>query len=137
MCQLAYWGERIGVFAPPAKLNCTDLVGPPTRRLSPGMLPSSRFGGPRSTKAMIHVTWHLTTIAFVTVGFALLLSGSVLHGDTARGIALVEECGLGALAAVGNRVQHTRGAHEFEDFLADAVHVHGERHAAEAHQRYA
>ena len=53
------------------------------------------------------------------------------------GIALVEECGLGALAAVGNRVQHTRCAHEFEDFLADAMHVHGERHAAEAHQRYA
>jgi hypothetical protein len=59
------------------------------RKLSPGMLPSSRFGGPGMTKAMIHVTWHLTTIAFLTVGSALLLSGSVLHGDTARGIALV------------------------------------------------
>jgi hypothetical protein len=59
------------------------------RRLSPGVLPSSPFGGPKSTKLMIHVTWHLTTIAFVTVGAALLLSGSVLHGDTARGIGLV------------------------------------------------
>ena len=29
---------------------------------------------------MIHVTWHVTTIAFLTVGFALLLSGSVLRG---------------------------------------------------------
>jgi hypothetical protein len=59
------------------------------RKLSPGRLPPSRFGGPRTTKAMIHVTWHLTTIAFLTVGAALLLSGSVLNGDTARGIALV------------------------------------------------
>ena len=59
------------------------------RKLSPGMLPSSPFGGPRTTKSMLHVTWHMTTIAFLTVGLALLLSGSVLHGDTARGIALV------------------------------------------------
>ena len=33
------------------------------RRLSPEMLPSSQFGGPRTTKLMIHVTWHLTTVA--------------------------------------------------------------------------
>src|SRR5213083_2391924 len=46
------------------------------RRLSPGMLTSSPFGGPEMTKTMIHVTWHMTTIAFLTVGSALLLSGS-------------------------------------------------------------
>ena len=59
------------------------------RKLSPEVLPSSALGGPRTTKLMIHVTWHLTTIAFFTVGSALLLSGSVLHGDIARGIGLV------------------------------------------------
>jgi hypothetical protein len=59
------------------------------RKLSPATLPSSRFGGPRMTKSMIHVTWHMTTIAFLTVGVALLLSGSVVDGDTARGIGLV------------------------------------------------
>jgi hypothetical protein len=59
------------------------------RKLSAEMLPSSPFGGPRTTKNMIHVTWHLTTIAFLTVGSALLLSGSVLDGDTARGVGLV------------------------------------------------
>jgi hypothetical protein len=66
------------------------------RKLSPGMLPSSRFGGPRTTKQMIHTTWHLTTIAFLTVGLALLLSGSAFHGDIARGMGLV-----GAVAATG------------------------------------
>jgi hypothetical protein len=71
------------------------------RKLSPGMLPSSPFGGPGMTKAMIHVTWHMTTIAFLTVGSALLLSGSVLHGDAARGIGLVAagaSTGFAALA---------------------------------------
>jgi hypothetical protein len=71
------------------------------RRLSPGMLPPSPFGGPRATMTMIHVTWHMTTIAFVTVGSALLLSGSVLNGDAARGIALLAagaSTGFAALA---------------------------------------
>jgi len=70
------------------------------RQLSPGMLPSSRFGGPRTTKLMIHTTWHLTTIAFLTVGLALLLSGSVLHGDTARGIGLLAATASTGFAAV-------------------------------------
>jgi hypothetical protein len=59
------------------------------RKLSPAMLPPSRFGGPRATKAMIHATWHMTTIAFLTVGFALLLAGSVLDGEAAQGIGLL------------------------------------------------
>jgi hypothetical protein len=71
------------------------------RRLSPATLPSSRFGGPRTTKTMIHVTWHLTTIAFLTVGSAFLLSGSVPHGDSARGLGLLAagaSTGFAALA---------------------------------------
>ena len=80
------------------------------RKLSQGILPSSPFGGPVMTKAMIHVTWHMTTIAFLTVGFALLLSGSVLNGDAARGIALVAagaSTGFAALA-VGMGAAYTR-----------------------------
>lgn len=80
------------------------------RKLSPGMLPSSPFGGPGMTKAMIHVTWHLTTIAFFTLGFALLLSGTVLHGDTARGIGMVAAAAATSFAvlAVGLGVAYTR-----------------------------
>jgi hypothetical protein len=59
------------------------------RKLSPERLPPTRFGAPGMTRAMIHVSWHITTIAFFTVGAALLLSGSILHGDAARGISLV------------------------------------------------
>jgi hypothetical protein len=80
------------------------------RKLSPGTLPSSRFGGPRMTKAMIHVTWHTTTIAFLTVGCALLLAGSVLHGDAAQGMGLVAAgaCTGFAALAVGLGAAYTR-----------------------------
>src|SRR5215210_7525398 len=66
------------------------------RKLSPARLEPSRFGGPAMTKAMIHVTWHITTVAFLTVGISLVLAGTVLEGDAAHGIALV-----GAAAATG------------------------------------
>lgn len=71
------------------------------RKLSPRTLPSSRFGGPRMTKTMIHVTWHMTTIAFLTVGFALLVSGTVVQGDAARWLGLLAagaSTGFAALA---------------------------------------
>jgi hypothetical protein len=71
------------------------------RKLSLEQLPPSRFGGPRTTKTMLHVTWHMTTTAFLTVGSGLLLSGSVLYGDTARGIGLLAagaSTGFAALA---------------------------------------
>jgi hypothetical protein len=85
------------------------------RKLSPGMLPSTRFGGPRMTMSMIHVTWHMTTIAFVTAGSALLLSGSVLHGDTARGIGLVAAAASTGFAAValGLGAAYTRSPRSF------------------------
>ena len=80
------------------------------RKLSPEMLPSTSFGGPRTTRTMIHVTWHITTVAFLAVGCALVLSGSVVHGDAARGIALVAAGASTGFAAValGLGVVHTR-----------------------------
>jgi hypothetical protein len=80
------------------------------RKLSPEMLPPTSFGGRRLTKAMIHVTWHMTTFAFLTVGAALLLSGTLLHGDTARGLGVLAgsaATGFAALA-VGFGAAHTR-----------------------------
>ena len=59
------------------------------RRLLTEELPRTRFGGPAMTRAMIHVSWHITTLAFFTVGAVLLLSGSVLDGDAARALGLV------------------------------------------------
>lgn len=75
------------------------------RKLSPDVLPPTRFGGSRLTRTMIHVTWHMTTIAFVTVGAALLASGTFLHGDSARSIAFVAagaSTGFAALAVASS-----------------------------------
>ena len=71
------------------------------RKLSASMLPPSRLGGPGATMRMIHVTWHMTTIAFLTVGCAMLVAGSALHGDTRHGLALLAagaSTGFAALA---------------------------------------
>ena len=80
------------------------------RRLSPDLLPPTRLGGRPTTRAMIHVSWHLTTIAFLTVGSALLLSGSVLDGDAARAMSMLAAVAATAFAAlvVGLGAAHTR-----------------------------
>jgi hypothetical protein len=70
------------------------------RRLEARTLPSSRFGGPMMTRTMIQVTWHITTIAFLTLGCALLLSGSFLHGATARAVGLVAAGAFTGFAAI-------------------------------------
>jgi hypothetical protein len=70
------------------------------RRLSPEVLSSSPFGGPRMTRAMIHVSWHLTTVAFFTVGLALVLAGIALEDDVARGAGLFAAATATGFAAV-------------------------------------
>jgi hypothetical protein len=70
------------------------------RKLPLEILPSTRFGGPRTTMAMIHVTWHLTTIAFLSVGVALVLSGSALNGETAQAVGLAAAAASTGFAAI-------------------------------------
>jgi hypothetical protein len=80
------------------------------RKLSRAVLPRSRFGGPKATLTMIHVTWHMTTIAFLTVGCALLLSGSVFDGDTARALSLLAAGASTGFAALAVGLGATLGA---------------------------
>jgi hypothetical protein len=70
------------------------------RKLALESLSGSAFGGARTTKAMIHVTWHLTTVAFLAVGIALVLSGSILTGESAHAIALLGAAMSTCFAAV-------------------------------------
>jgi hypothetical protein len=71
------------------------------RKLSPRVLPPSRFGGPRMTKAMIHVTWHVATLAFLTLGCALLASASVVRGDAEDAIGVVAAAAFTGFAVLG------------------------------------
>jgi hypothetical protein len=70
------------------------------RKLAPEGLAASPFGGPRMTRAMIHVSWHLTTVGFLAVGVALLLSGTVLDGDAARATGVLAAATCTGFAAV-------------------------------------
>jgi hypothetical protein len=86
------------------------------RKLSPETLAPSPFGGPRMTRAMIHVAWHMTTVAFFTLGLALLIAGSALDGSAVRGIGVVAAAGFTGFATVavalgGARTQPSRFLH--------------------------
>jgi hypothetical protein len=70
------------------------------RELSVETLKPSRFGGPRMTKAMIHVTWHIVTAAFFTTGCALVLAGTALDGDAAQATGLFAAGAWTAFAVV-------------------------------------
>jgi hypothetical protein len=70
------------------------------RKLSLERLASSPFGGARMTKAMIHVTWHVATVAFLVVGCALVVAGAALDGDSARAVAVVAAAAFTGFAAV-------------------------------------
>jgi hypothetical protein len=54
----------------------------------------------RAMTSMIHTTWHLTTVAFLGVGVALVLAGTALDGDGARAIAVLAAALSTAFAAV-------------------------------------
>jgi hypothetical protein len=71
------------------------------RRLPASVLPSSRFGDSAMTKTIVRITWHLVTVTFLTFGVALLVSGSVLDGDAARGVAVVVAAAYTAFWVVG------------------------------------
>ena len=83
------------------------------RRLPTEALHSTRFGGPRMTMAMIHVTWHIATIAFLALGSALLVAGSVLEDEVAQAVAVVAAAaftGFGILGlAIGGVITSPRG----------------------------
>jgi hypothetical protein len=70
------------------------------RKLSLERLASSPFGGARMTRAMIHVTWHITTVAFLVVGCALVVAGAGLDGDARRSVAVVAAAAFSGFALV-------------------------------------
>jgi hypothetical protein len=81
------------------------------RKLFSGELPSSRFGGPVATRAMIRVTWHVATLTFAVLGSALATCGFLGPGDGCRGIGVVAASSFtGFLAlAVVVALQRPRG----------------------------
>jgi hypothetical protein len=70
------------------------------RRVSPEALPPEGSGGRRQTKMEIHINWQWASITFLVFGVGLLLSGSVLDGDSARALGLFAAGTLTGFAVV-------------------------------------
>lgn len=70
------------------------------RKLSPAELPPSRLGSSRLTMAMIHASWHITTVGFLAAGTALLLAGTAVEGDASRALAMLGAASFTGFAAV-------------------------------------
>ena len=70
------------------------------RKLFQAALPSTSFGGAAMTKAMVHVTWHITTFAFLAVGVGMIVSASALEGEAAQAVAISSAAAFTGFAAV-------------------------------------
>ncbi len=102
------------------------------RRLSPSGLPSTAFGGPFMTKAMIRVAWHMATIALLTVGSALLLSGLVLDGDTARAVGLLASGASTCIGVLAAAVAFGQARRALGTRATDRAEMHGFLHPGPA-----
>lgn len=83
------------------------------RKLWEQPLPRTRFGGERMTRAMVHVTWHITTFAFLAIGAGMIVAASALDGDAGDALALfcaAAYTGFAAIAAVLGAAGATRRA---------------------------
>ena len=80
-------------------------------------LPGTRFGGPRATKAMIRASWHIATFAFLTVGAALVLTGSVLGGEVGRAVSVVAAVASSGFAVVTLAAALALGPHALRRHL--------------------
>ncbi|MGH2728587.1 MAG: hypothetical protein ACRDKS_16575 [Actinomycetota bacterium] len=69
-------------------------------KLSPESLPSSRFGGSSTTKLMIRATWHITTIAFLVIGSALMACAPDVSSQACRGVGRVAAISYSGFAAL-------------------------------------
>ena len=70
------------------------------RKMTAEQLPPSVFGGGRMTRTMVHVSWHITTVAFLAAAAALLAAGAAVDGDAARALALLGAGAMTGFAAV-------------------------------------
>ena len=70
------------------------------RKLWHEPLPPTRLGGPRMTKAMVHVSWHLATFAFLAAGIGMVVTASVLDGDAAEALGIFTAATFTGFAAI-------------------------------------
>jgi hypothetical protein len=70
------------------------------RTLTVDRLAPTPFGTPAMTRAMLGVSWHLTTVGFLAAGCSMIAAGALLDGDAASVAAVVGASQVTACAAV-------------------------------------
>jgi hypothetical protein len=63
-------------------------------------LPPTPIGGRSMTRIMVRVTWHIVTIAFVTLGAGLTVCGGLASGAACDGIGLAAASAFTAISAL-------------------------------------
>jgi hypothetical protein len=58
-------------------------------KLHTEVLSPSPFGGPKMTKLMIRVTWHITTLAFAVIGSAMAVCSPAGSSQACEGVGRV------------------------------------------------
>lgn len=76
------------------------------RKLAPSALPRSPFGAGEATKLMIRATWHMTTVAFLVLGVALVTCAGSDATGACRAVGRISGLSFSgfALIAVGGAV---------------------------------
>jgi hypothetical protein len=62
-----------------------------------GLFPT-RFGGPKMTKLMIRVTWHVATLAFAVIGSAMAVCAPAGSTQTCTGVAQISAISFASFA---------------------------------------
>ncbi len=73
-------------------------------------LPSSRFGSPRMTLLMIRVTWHITTLAFLVMGSALVACSPIASSQVCEGVGRISSIAFASffVLTIGLAAPHIR-----------------------------
>lgn len=70
------------------------------RKLSTEALFPTRFGGPTFTKLMIRATWHITTLAFLVIGSAMIACAPAGSSQACGGVGRLTAIAFASFAAL-------------------------------------
>ncbi len=86
-------------------------------KLRTEVLSPTRFGGPTMTKLMIRATWHITTLAFVVTGSAMVACAPAAPSQTCTGIGQVAAISYASFAALAAGLALATGMRRFPRLL--------------------
>lgn len=78
-------------------------------KLHTKVLSPTPFGGPTMTKLMIRVTWHITTLAFVVIGSAMVACATAGSSQACGGVGRLAAISYASFATLAVGLGATQG----------------------------